>query len=119
MDVLRRPYTALCRFVDGQPPSVIRWYHALPGATIYPNPTAFGSSSYDNSEMPPKQGPGELTGGLIHFCSGVLPPRVGTFVPVGTPDQFRYGLLTRCHPEQIKGPPYPSRTQALDSLNGV
>lgn len=119
MDVVRRTYTAECRFIQGKPPGVIRWYWALPGARIYPTDTAFGSSAYDANRLPVNQGVGEVTGGLIAFVNGNLPPRQPGRQATGSPDVFRQGLAAPCGKHPIKPHPQPTRTQALDNIHGV
>jgi hypothetical protein len=119
VDVARRTYSARCRFVAGQPPGIIRWYATLPGAKFLPFATAFGGSQFDRGTGLGLVGPGEVRGGFISFLRPNLPPRLPGQQPTGTPQLFLQGLQAPCNKPPAKGPPWPCRTQALDSLNGV
>jgi hypothetical protein len=118
-DVARRTYSAQCRFIAGAPPGLIRWYWTKPGALLYPFPTCFGGSQFDRGTPIGEQGPGEVKGGLVAFVNGNLEPRGDGTAATGTQEQFSNGLSAPCNKRPIKPHPQPSRTQALDSINGV
>jgi hypothetical protein len=61
-----------------------------------------------------------VTGGLIAFVNGNLAPRGGGVAGVvGGEAVFRQGLPAPCTKHPIQPHPQPTRTQALDSINGV
>lgn len=99
MDYLRAGYSAPARWRrDGDDTILIRWYRAAPGAKVYTEPHAFGSTVWDVPDDIADHGPGEVPN--VRAWNPTIPP-----VPPGTEPVYSEDYLLHGCPDDFAGIP--------------
>lgn len=96
MDYLHAGYVAAVRWrSDSDETATIRWYRAAPGAKVYTQLHAFGSTVWDEADEVASTGPGEVCKSISAWNPSVPNPPAGQSTPT-PPAEMAGGASPAC-----------------------